>query len=126
MGGKGFTLIELVIAILVFAVGILGIVKIQSLSITGHSYGMHMSQAVNIAQDKLEELQNLSITSDTFNDGTPNASVPQYIKTINGTDYSIEYNVKTISGLGTKEVEIVVGWPEVLRNPSISITFVKR
>ncbi|HNR51768.1 MAG: prepilin-type N-terminal cleavage/methylation domain-containing protein [Bacteriovoracaceae bacterium] len=126
MGGKGFTLIELVIAILVFAVGILGIVKMQSLSITGNSYGMHMSQAVNIAQDKLEELQNLSITSDTFNDGTPNALVPQYIKTINGTDYSIEYNVKTISGLGTKEVEIVVGWPEVLRNPSISITFVKR
>ena len=126
MSDKGFTLIELVIAILVFAVGILGIVKTQSLSIMGNTYGMHMSQAVNIAQDKLEELQNLSITSNTFDDGTPNASVTQYTKTVNGVDYAIEYNVLPVSPGGAKQVEIVVGWAEVLRSPTISVTFIKR
>lgn len=119
---KGFTLLELVIAILVFAVGILGIAKMQSMSVIGNSYGMHMSQAVNIAQDKIEELKDVSITSNTFGVGTP--SITPYIKTVDGVAYTIQYNVKAVGT--TREVEIQVQWAEKSRNPKTTITFIKR
>ena len=121
---KGFTLLELVVAILVFAVGILGIAKMQSLSVMGNSYGMHMSQAVNIAQDKLEELQDLSITSTTFGVGTP--SIAPYTITVDGINYTIQYNVKQVAALGAKEVEINVQWAEKGNSPTAKITFIKR
>lgn len=124
MTDKGFTLLELVIAILVFAVGILGIAKMQSLSVMGNSYGMHMSQAVNIAQDKLEELQVLPIGSNTFGIGTP--SITPFTKTVNGVDYTIQYNVKQVAAAGAKEVEIAVQWAEKGANPTARITFIKR
>ena len=121
---KGFTLLELVIAILVFAVGILGIAKMQSLSVMGNSYGMHMSQAVNIAQDKLEELQDLPITSNKFGIGKP--SIAPFIRTENGVNYTIQYNVKQIAAVAAREVEIQVQWAEKGTNPTARITFIKR
>ena len=124
MMDKGFTLMELVVAILVFAVGILGIAKMQSLSVMGNSYGMHMSQAVNIAQDKLEELQDLSISSSTFGIGTP--SIAPYTTTVDGVGYTIQYNVKQVAVLGAREVEIAVQWADKGVNPTARISFIKR
>ena len=124
MMDKGFTLLELVVAILVFAVGILGIAKMQSLSVMGNSYGMHMSQAVNIAQDKLEELQDLPVSSNTFGIGTP--SITPFTKTVDGVDYTIQYNVKQVAALGAREVEIEVQWADKGANPTATITFIKR
>ena len=124
MTDKGFTLMELVVAILVFAVGILGIAKMQSLSVMGNSYGMHMSQAVNIAQDKLEELQDLSIISSTFGIGSP--SIAPYTITVDGVGYTIQYNVKQVAALGAREVEIAVQWADKGVNPIAKITFIKR
>jgi type IV pilus assembly protein PilV len=124
MTDKGFTLLELVVAILVFAVGILGIAKMQSLSVMGNSYGMHMSQAVNIAQDKLEELQDLSISSSTFGIGTP--SIAPYTIKVDGVDYTIQYNVKQVAALGAREVEIEVQWADKGADSTARITFIKR
>ena len=124
MTNKGFTLLELVVAILVFAVGIMGIAKMQSLSVMGNSYGMHLSQAVNIAQDKLEELQDLPFSSSTFGIGTP--SIAPYIKTVDGVGYTIQYNVKQVAALGAREVEIEVQWADKGTNPTAKITFIKR
>jgi len=70
-----FTLIELVVAILIFAVGITGIAKMQLLAIQGDKYSMDMTDAVNIAQDLVERRvaqndvskQIISVTGTKFN-----------------------------------------------------------
>ena len=131
MSEKGFTLIELVVAILVFAIGILGIAKMQTLSVKGTSYGMHYSQALNMAQDKIEELKPLSMTAcNTFNVGAP--SIAEYTKkapagTIaDDTVYTIRYDVTRVASSDTREVQMTVSWNETFYTPKVVIKFIKR
>jgi len=51
---KGFTLVELLIALVVFAIGILGVATMQTTSIKGNSKGRQISEASNIAADRIE------------------------------------------------------------------------
>ena len=53
---NGFTLIELLIALVVFAVGILGLATMQITSIQGNSKGRQISEASNVAADRIEML----------------------------------------------------------------------
>ena len=60
---KGFTLIETIIAILIFSIGILVVVKMQTHAIVGNSDAAWRSSANSIAMSFFEELRGVS-----FND----------------------------------------------------------
>ncbi len=53
---KGFTLLEVLIAICLLAVGMMGLVSLQSRGIRSNDLGNRTTQAVALAQDKLEDL----------------------------------------------------------------------
>ena len=53
---KGFTLIEVLIAITVFAIGLLAVAAMQISSVKGNSSALDLTEAVNVAQDRLEDL----------------------------------------------------------------------
>ena len=55
---KGFTLIEVLIAIVVLSVALLALAGLQIISIQGNSFGNHMTEAVTLAKDKMEEMKN--------------------------------------------------------------------
>lgn len=54
---RGFTLLELLVAMAIFAIGLLGIVKLQMQSGIGNSGARNMSSAVNLARNKVEQLK---------------------------------------------------------------------
>ncbi|MFV2082396.1 MAG: prepilin-type N-terminal cleavage/methylation domain-containing protein [bacterium] len=54
---RGFTLLELLVAMAIFAIGLLGIVKLQMQSGISNSFARNMSSAVNLARNKLEEVK---------------------------------------------------------------------
>ncbi len=56
-GQRGFGLIELMIAMVILAVGILGITKLQMQSSFGNAGSRNTSAAVNLARSKLESLK---------------------------------------------------------------------
>lgn len=58
--GKGFGLLELLIAMSVLAVGTLGIVKLQMQSGFGNVGSRNQSAAVNLARSKMEELKRVA------------------------------------------------------------------
>ena len=62
---NGFTLVELLIALVIFAVGILGVGAMQLTSIKGNSKGNRISQASNLAADRIEQIMNMPYDSDT-------------------------------------------------------------
>jgi len=65
---KGFTLIELLIALVIFAVGILGVATMQTTSIKGNSKSRQISEASNIAADRIETFLSLAYNDPVFND----------------------------------------------------------
>ncbi len=53
---SGFTLIEVLIGMTVFAIGILGVAAMQLSAMKGNSYASHLTEASTITQNKIEEL----------------------------------------------------------------------
>ena len=68
---KGFSILEILVAITILGIGIMGLATLQSRGIRGNDLGNRTSQAIALAQDKLEELINTS-RSTTFPAGTTN------------------------------------------------------
>lgn len=70
----GFTIIEILIAMAIFAIGILGVAKMQLSSIRGNTSARTITEAVSHAQGQMERLLSLPYDNtdldDTNNDGT--------------------------------------------------------
>ncbi|MBW2606660.1 MAG: prepilin-type N-terminal cleavage/methylation domain-containing protein [Deltaproteobacteria bacterium] len=55
----GFTIIEVVIAMAIFAIGILAVASLQVATINGNSSARKMTDAVTLAENRLETMMNL-------------------------------------------------------------------
>lgn len=55
---EGFTLLEVLIAIVVLSVALLALAGLQIISIRGNSFGNHMTEAITLAKDSMEEMKN--------------------------------------------------------------------
>jgi len=53
---KGFTLVELLIALVIFSIGILGVATMQTTAIKGNSKSRQISEASNVAADQIEQI----------------------------------------------------------------------
>lgn len=71
---QGFTLIEILIAVTVFAIGILAVASMQISSIKGNSSASGLTEAATLAEEKMEELMAIGYDDarliDTDGDGT--------------------------------------------------------
>jgi type IV pilus assembly protein PilV len=59
---EGFTLIEVLIGLIILAIGVLAVAGMQITSIIGTSFSNNLTQASVIAQDRLEFLKGLPLT----------------------------------------------------------------
>jgi prepilin-type N-terminal cleavage/methylation domain-containing protein len=53
---RGFTLIEILVAIVILSVALLGLASLMVSTTRNNSFGMQIAEAVNLAQNKIEEL----------------------------------------------------------------------
>lgn len=121
-GKKGFTLIELVIAILVFTVSIAGVAKMQSEAVKGNGFSMQMTDAINVAQNQAEFLRGLNLTDANLSVGN-HAGAGQ---TVRGINYNLNWTVAQLAGgLTGVQVTVTAAWAEKNRNPSLSMSFIR-
>ena len=69
---KGFSLIELLITLVIMAVGLLAMAEMQIASIRGNSFNNSLATATAHAQNKLEELTKLPYTDSDLDSGNHN------------------------------------------------------
>jgi prepilin-type N-terminal cleavage/methylation domain-containing protein len=122
----GFTLIELTIAIAVFAVGMLSLSAMLLAAMQGGSRGRHTTQASSIAESRMEQLQRLSWTqlAPTAGWGTP-VTVHNSVQANtnqNEQSYSVDWRITNLVTGWTREVDVRVTWDEPGR-PNRSVTF---
>jgi type IV pilus assembly protein PilV len=88
----GFTLIEILIALTIFAVGLLAIAALQTSAISMNSTSNKLTNLSTVAMDQIERLSALPYNDTALNAGTygPTTSPPT---TSPSADYSITYTV---------------------------------
>ncbi len=62
INNKGFTLLEVMVSLVIIAVGLLGLSSLTVSMIQGNVFSDKLTTATILAQDKLEELENLAFT----------------------------------------------------------------
>lgn len=110
---RGFTLLEVMIAVFLLAVAIMGAASVTTSVIKGNSSSQTLTTATTLAKDKIEELK-----ASTYTTATEAASMwtGEDYATTNGTVqasaagsyYSRQW---TAPGATTKTITVTVTWP---------------
>jgi len=110
---KGFTLLEMLIAMTILSVALLGLGQMMLLSIRGTSFGNKVTEATTFAQDKMEELR--TVDWNGLQDGND---------TISGSQGIRYQRTWTVAPTGTmKAINLAVNWNDG-HDHSIQITSV--
>jgi type IV pilus assembly protein PilV len=115
---NGFTLVEVVVALVILAVGLLAIAAMQITSTKGGYFSSNVTQATIFAQDKLENLKNLSYSDSKLAGGEHDEG------TMSGTIFSRKYNVVEDAGNSMKTITVTVQWVD-RGNHSISFSTIR-
>ncbi len=114
----GMTLVEIMIAMVILAFGMLGVAGLQVRAITESSSGRHLSEASAIARNRLEDL-NVRIWSDALLNDTAGAWTAGAPETpVGGLTYtrSERVTLDVIEPNTTiKSIEVRVGWSDSKR-----------
>ena len=102
---KGFTLLEVLIAIVILSLGLLGLSAMTISTIRGLAFSEYMTTATNLVQEKMEEIKNTAYA------GVLQASYPS-------EDYG------TIAGFDQFKREVEIRENEVLSNTKTAIVSV--
>ena len=132
-GERGFSLIELLIALTIFAVGILAVAAMQTAAMRGSAKSTGLTHAVRgIMQDKVESLLSLgygdSNLDGSASPGTIHPSAGTYEEVIeDGVTYKTQWTVITgVPNANAKTVSVTTTWSD-LSGPghTVTATFVK-
>jgi type IV pilus assembly protein PilV len=115
---KGFTLVEVMVGLVILAIGLLAIAAMQVTSTKGGYFSNNVTQATILAQDKLEYLKNLSYSDSNLSSGEHNEGI------ISGTIFSRVYNVLEDAGNSIKTITVSVQWTDQ-GNHSISFSTIR-
>jgi type IV pilus assembly protein PilV len=119
MRSKGFSLIEVVIALFILAICLLALAGLMVTTSRNSSFGGHMTEASTIAQDKLEQLRaapwaSVLAGADTVTTGIPGAPGT-------GISYARSWTVAANPNGDQRWVSITLTWTDPTKNSNHSI-----
>jgi type IV pilus modification protein PilV len=124
---QGFTLIEVMVAMAIFTIGILSIYALQITAVNGNASSIRRTQALTWATDRIEKLADTPFTDATLNagtftpaadsDGIDNDSDGRVDEAGEAGNYAISWTITDLdlSGDGTndaKRIRVQVDWIE--------------
>ena len=112
MGARGFSLIEMLISIVILSVSLLAMASLMAATTRNNASGAQITEAINLAQDKIEEL---SVTpSGNLLPGTDQK------KGSTGVNYSRNWTVLPNATGNLRAVTVTVNWNDQ-KNHSINL-----
>ena len=113
-GENGFSLIEVMIGIIFLAIGLLAVAGMQATSVRGNFFSNNVMLATYVAQDRLEFLKSLPLTSaqlspgQNYNDGTAQVSSDSFKSLV----FNRSYTVTTVANPNGNylRIDYVVTW----------------
>ena len=103
---EGFTLLEVMIALVIMAVGLLGLAALQLVAVKSNAFSSEMTYATMLAQQHAEGLKSLP-----FTDGNLTAGSHTAMGSSKGVQYTVTWNVTdNIPTTDMKSVNVTVQW----------------
>jgi type IV pilus assembly protein PilV len=130
---KGFSLVEMVIAMVIILVSLLGLVQATLLSIDSNVSNMFRDEAIRIAEEQMNILKSLPVSDTNLPTGTTcaNSVTPPITSPVtrNFRNITKTYAVcATITNLlpapgdSKKSIQVAVGWDHKKENPPKGVT----
>ena len=119
MNNKGFTLIEVLIGLVILAIGILAIAGMQMTSVRGNFFSHYLTQASYTGQDRLEFLDNRPYDSNELLAGTHNDAPANIAGIAFNRSYTVVDDVN-----GYKMITYTVRWNDGM-NRSIVLSTIR-
>ncbi len=101
---KGFTLIEILIALAIFSIGILGVASMQIFSVNYNSHARRLTEATTRGVETLETLMTLPYDSGNLDSGSSYE--------ITDGIYTVSWDVTADPVLDFKTINMTVTWSE--------------
>ena len=121
---NGFTLIEVLIAIGVFSIGILAVASMQLWNTKNNTTGNIMTQATMLARAQIEQLKNASDPATLSNGSDPG------LIDANGNPGGIFSRAWTVTnplgGNTSRRIQVTVNWNRRGQNRSVVLTTITR
>ncbi|MCF6265374.1 MAG: prepilin-type N-terminal cleavage/methylation domain-containing protein [Desulfuromusa sp.] len=118
---KGFSLIEVLIAVTIFAVGLLAVASMQFTSVKGNFSARNVTEAITLGQAKAEELYTLAYDHGDLSAGVHTQALGYYNYQWTVVDNDVLNNTKTITldvqytrDGQTKQARIVMAKPDII------------
>lgn len=117
---KGLTLVEMMVAMIVLSIGLLGVAGLQARAITEGSGGRHLSEASAMARNRIEELGRLAWDATDLDDsGGAWVVDPTPIDGLDGVAYTvsdrIDWDDVDPAVVQLKAIEVRVTWNDEKR-----------
>jgi len=119
---RGFTLLEVLIAISIFSVGLLAVASMQISAIGGNRLGNELSTATFLAQEQIETLKSASFISATLATGNytdPNNPIDE--TGANGGIFARSWVIAPNTTF-SRTVTMTVSWPQLAPTHSVVLT----
>jgi prepilin-type N-terminal cleavage/methylation domain-containing protein len=124
---RGATLVELLVALVVLAIGVLAVAQLFPASSRGQTRDRMRTAGSNYAQDKIEELETLTWIDAALSVGRHPAGITNEILGSSGKwqrSYTVEAMAAPMDNL--RRVTVVVTWTVVKPETVNAITYVRR
>lgn len=140
---SGFTLVEVLVAMAIFAIGILAVINMQLVASHTNLKARHITEGILVAQSKVEELRsatydhislttnNADDTLDAANSPTSGLTITQELNQTDRQDYShptykLGWNIANNTPIdGMKTVRVIVKWMHKTRKFSYAVDMIK-
>ncbi len=108
MKSKGFSLIEILIALVILSIALLGLAGLMVQTTRNNSFGGRMTEAATLGQDKLEEFRAIG-----WEKISPNTSGVDHPDGAGGIQFTRNWGVApNASNANLKEISVTVNWAD--------------
>ena len=105
---RGFTLVEVLVAILILFISMMAVLHALGLSVEHNMKNIIMDEAVRISEQRMNELRNEPITTLTSSTPSTQLTISRNFRNIT-IDYNVNWIVENLSA-DSRAIQVLVQW----------------